>query len=60
MARGRFVWDPDMEDFPLFTKSVLEACKEVMAINMNMPDAGKIKDVFNYMIRRLSTEELIL
>ena len=51
MARGRFVWDPDMEDFPLFTKSVLEACKEVMAINMNMPDAGKIKDVFNYMMQ---------
>ena len=30
MARGRFVWDPDMEEFPLFAKSVLEACKEVM------------------------------
>ena len=26
-----FTWDPDMEDFPLFAKSVLEACKEVIA-----------------------------
>jgi hypothetical protein len=51
MARGRFVWDPDMEDFPLFTKSVLEACKEVMTVNMSMPDADKIKDIFNYMMQ---------
>ena len=30
MARGRFVWDPDMEEFRLFSKSVLEACKDIM------------------------------
>ncbi len=51
MARGRFVWDPDMEDFPLFTKSVLEACKEVMTRNLSMPDPDKVKDIFNYMMQ---------
>lgn len=51
MARGRFVWDPDMEEFPLFAKSVLEACKEVMIDHDVTPAPGKVKDIFNLMMQ---------
>ncbi len=51
MARGRFVWDPDMEEFRLFSKSVLEACKEVMTDHDGMPDPDKIKDIFHLMMQ---------
>ncbi|MBE5836008.1 MAG: hypothetical protein E7309_15435 [Butyrivibrio sp.] len=51
MARGRFVWDPDMEEFPLFAKSVLEACKEVMTDHDVTPAPGKVKDIFNLMMQ---------
>lgn len=51
MARGRFVWDPDMEEFPLFAKSVLEACKEVMTDQDVTPAPGKVKDIFNLMMQ---------
>ncbi len=51
MARGRFVWDPDMEEFPLFTKSVLEACKEVMTDHDVIPDPVKVKDIFHLMMQ---------
>ena len=48
MARGRFVWDPDMEEFSLFAKSVLEACKEVMT---DQPAPDKVKDIFHLMMQ---------
>ena len=51
MARGRFVWDPDMEEFPLFTKSVLEACKEVMTDHDVAPAPDKVKDIFHLMMQ---------
>lgn len=51
MARGRFVWDPDMEEFPLFAKSVLEACKEMMTDHDVTPAPGKVKDIFNLMMQ---------
>lgn len=51
MARGRFVWDPDMEEFPLFAKSVLEACKEVMTDHDVTPAPDKVKDIFNLMMQ---------
>lgn len=51
MARGRFVWDPDMEEFPLFAKSVLEACKEVVTDHDLTPAPGKVKDIFNLMMQ---------
>ena len=51
MARGRFVWDPDMEEFPLFAKSVLEACKEVMTDHDVTPAPDKVKDIFHLMMQ---------
>ena len=51
MARGRFVWDPDMEEFPLFAKSVLEACKEVMTDHDAAMDPDKVKDIFHLMMQ---------
>ncbi len=51
MARGRFVWDPDMEEFPLFAKSVLEACKEVMTDHDVMLTPDKVKDIFHLMMQ---------
>ncbi|MCR5557813.1 MAG: J domain-containing protein [Butyrivibrio sp.] len=51
MARGRFVWDPDMEEFPLFAKSVLEACKEVMTDHDASPAPDKVKDIFHLMMQ---------
>ena len=51
MARGRFVWDPDMEEFHLFAKSVLEACKEVMTDHDVAPSPDKVKDIFHLMMQ---------
>ncbi|WP_026507655.1 J domain-containing protein [Butyrivibrio sp. MC2013] len=51
MARGRFVWDPDMEEFGLFAKSVLEACREMLADYDLMPSADLVKDVFHLMMQ---------
>ena len=51
MARGRFVWDPDMEEFPLFAKSVLEACKEVMTDHDVAITPDKVKDIFHLMMQ---------
>ncbi|WP_024865710.1 J domain-containing protein [Butyrivibrio sp. FCS014] len=57
MARGRFAWDPDMEEFSLFAKSVLEACREVMADSDAMADTGaamdpnRVKNVFHLMMQ---------
>jgi curved DNA-binding protein CbpA len=51
MARGKFVWDPDMEEFPLFTKSVLEACKDVMTDHDAALAPDKVKDIFHLMMQ---------
>jgi hypothetical protein len=51
MARGRFVWDPDMEEFKLFSKSVLEACKEVMTDYEAVPTPDKVKGIFHLMMQ---------
>ncbi len=51
MARGRFVWDPDMEEFPLFAKSVLEACKDVISDTDSAPTSDKVKDIFHLMMQ---------
>jgi hypothetical protein len=51
MARGRFVWDPDMEEFGLFAKSVLEACKEVITDHVVMPAPDLVKDIFHLMMQ---------
>ena len=51
MARGRFVWDPDMEEFPMFTKSVLEACREVMTDHDIITNPDKVKDLFHLMMQ---------
>ncbi|MCR4903976.1 MAG: DnaJ domain-containing protein [Butyrivibrio sp.] len=51
MARGKFVWDPDMEDFPLFSKSVLESCKQAIEDFNVIPTAEKIKNLFHLMLQ---------
>lgn len=51
MARGKFVWDPDMEEFRLFSKSVLEACKEVITDHDIMPTPDRVKDIFHLMMQ---------
>lgn len=50
MACGKFIWDPDMEDFELFSKSVLEACKEVITDYDVMPTPDRLKSVFHLMM----------
>lgn len=51
MARGRFVWDPDMEEFRLFSKSVLEACKDIMTDYRAILTPDKVKDIFHLMMQ---------
>ncbi|WP_155831493.1 J domain-containing protein [Butyrivibrio sp. LC3010] len=51
MARGRFVWDPDMEEFSMFTKSVLEACKDVMTDHDIILTPEKVKNIFHLMMQ---------
>ena len=51
MARGRFVWDPDMEEFPLFAKSVLEACKETISDRDIIPKPDIVKNIFHLMMQ---------
>ena len=51
MARGRFVWDPDMEEFRLFSKSVLEACKDIMTDYSAILTSDKVKDIFHLMMQ---------
>ena len=51
MARGRFVWDPDMEEFRLFSKSVLEACKDIMTDYGAILTPDKVKDIFHLMMQ---------
>ncbi|SEL85580.1 DnaJ domain-containing protein [Butyrivibrio sp. ob235] len=51
MARGRFIWDPDMEEFSLFSKSVLESCKEVMTEYQVVPDPERVKNIFHLMMQ---------
>ena len=51
MARGKFVWDPDMEEFRLFSKSVLEACKDVMTDHDVAPIPDTVKSIFHLMMQ---------
>ena len=51
MARGRFVWDPDMEEFRLFSKSVLEACKDILTDYQVTLTHDKVKDIFHLMMQ---------
>lgn len=51
MARGRFIWDPDMEEFSLFSKSVLESCKEIMTDYQVTPDPDRVKNIFHLMMQ---------
>ncbi|WP_022762793.1 J domain-containing protein [Butyrivibrio sp. AD3002] len=51
MARGRFIWDPDMEEFSLFSKSVLESCKEIMTDYQVAPDPDRVKNIFHLMMQ---------
>ena len=51
MARGRFVWDPDMEEFRLFSKSVLEACKDIITDYSAILTPDKVKDIFHLMMQ---------
>ena len=51
MARGRFVWDPDMEEFRFFSKSVLEACKDVLIDYQIASAPDKVKDIFHLMMQ---------
>ncbi len=51
MARGRFVWDPDMEEFRLFSKSVLEVCKDIMTDYSAILTYDKVKDIFHLMMQ---------
>lgn len=51
MARGRFVWDPDMEEFWLFSKSVLEACKDIITDYSTILAPDKVKDIFHLMMQ---------
>ena len=51
MARGKFVWDPDMEEFRLFSKSVLEECKDIIYDYGATLKPDKVKDIFHLMMQ---------
>ncbi len=51
LARGKYIWDPDMEEFTLFSKSVLEACKDLTAERSLELPTDKLKDLFHLMMQ---------
>ncbi len=51
VAEGKYIWDPDLEDFPFFTKSVLEAAKDVVSGAEVTPSKESLMRVFHLMMQ---------
>ncbi|MBE5845996.1 MAG: hypothetical protein E7302_17890 [Butyrivibrio sp.] len=50
-AKGKYVWDPDLEDFPLFAKSVLEAARDVVSDNCSNFSQSALMEIFHLMMQ---------
>ena len=50
-AKGKYVWDPDLEDFPLFAKSVLEAAMDVVSDNCSNFSQSALMEIFHLMMQ---------
>ncbi len=51
VAKGKYIWDPDLEDFPLFAKSVLEAARDVISDNCSDFSQSALMEVFHLMMQ---------
>ncbi len=51
VAEGKYVWDPDLEDFPLFAKSVLEAAKDAVSGAGRTSSTDLLMEVFHFMMQ---------
>ncbi len=51
VAEGKYIWDPDLEDFPFFAKSVLEAAKDVVSSAEKMLSTDILMEVFHLMMQ---------
>ena len=51
VARGKYVWDPDLEDFPFFMKSVLEAARDAVSENCSDFSQSVLLEVFHLMMQ---------
>ncbi len=50
-AEGKYIWDPDLEDFPLFAKSVLEASRDVVSDKSPIFSQSVLMEVFHLMMQ---------
>ena len=50
VARGKYIWDPDIEEFVHFTKSVLEACRDIID-KYGDRAAANMKQIFHLLMQ---------
>ena len=55
VARGRYLWDPELEEFALLCRSVMEVCRGMAA-----DGADSLKDTFHRMMRTYVRPEYCL
>ncbi len=51
VAHGKYLWMPELEDFPLFTKSVMFVCKSLYEDAVRRGDGIDIKELFHLLIQ---------
>ncbi len=51
VAEGKYIWDPDLEDFPFFAKSVLEAAKDVVSGAEGALSGDVLMGIFHLMMQ---------
>ena len=51
VAEGKYIWDPDLEDFPFFSKSVFEAARDTVSENCDHFSPDKLIEVFHLMMQ---------
>ncbi len=49
-ATGKYIWDPDIEEFSHFTKSVLEAARDIVG-EYGAKAASNIKEIFHLLMQ---------
>ena len=51
VAQGKYIWDPDLEDFPFFSKSVFEAARDAVSENRDHLAPDTLIEVFHLMMQ---------
>ena len=51
VAQGKYIWDPDLEDFPFFSKSVFEAARDAVSENRDHFSPDTLIEVFHLMMQ---------